>query len=150
MVSAPALLQRGRHLLSPGTSNPNVHAVAAWKMSSLQHILVASCGESQCSKPMPASLRAAYPKVEAREEKEGGKSQILLALPSRKHNQQVQCCTILSQADQYVRKPSDLYKSSCLAAVGSCQVVGGWRMCWERGNSEQIFVLAKMLQFFTV
>lgn len=72
MVSASALLQRWRHLLSPGTVAPNVHAVTAWKTASLQHVSVASCCEPQHSKPMPAYMRAARPKVEGRGEKGQG------------------------------------------------------------------------------
>ena len=99
MVSAPALLRRWRHSFSPGTANLNVHAVTAWKISSLQHVLVASCCESQCSKPIPAYMRAACPKVEGREEKREKKNPNSPALPSREHDQQVRCCAILSQAE---------------------------------------------------
>lgn len=73
MVSALALLQRWSHSLSPGTANPNVHAVTAWKISSLQHTLVASRCESHCSKPMPYNLIWGLPVPKGKGERRSGR-----------------------------------------------------------------------------
>lgn len=145
MVSASALLQRWRHLLFPGTATPNVHPVTDWKIASLQHVSVASCCEPQHAKPMPAYMRAACPKRKGEGRRGGEYCKILHTPLQGTRSAALMLRNPYTGGEQYARKSSDLCESSCLAAEGSCQVVGGWRMCWERGNSERVFVLAKML-----
>lgn len=145
MISALALLQWWRPLLSSGTANHHVHAVLENVPGKylLQHILVAPHCESQTTCLLTEGLPV--PKWKG-EQRRGGETPESLqhSVPG---NMISKCNAVWSFHRQGAvpRKSSGLWESSCLAAGGSRQVVGGWRMCWERGSSERIFVLAEML-----